>query len=76
MSQLVNEDDLEKMHQALQLLNTFLDGQLRVAGPNMSIADFAIVVSVSNMEVSYLIRLHITIHPVTSRVARGLLLFG
>ncbi|XP_076229483.1 glutathione S-transferase D1-like, partial [Nomia melanderi] len=41
----------EKVDNALELLNTFLEGQDHVAGKNLTIADFSIVVTINMIEV-------------------------
>lgn len=40
------------MEDALQLLDTFLEGQKYVAGPNLTVADLSIVAGVSSFEAS------------------------
>ncbi|XP_075975919.1 glutathione S-transferase 1-1-like [Anticarsia gemmatalis] len=45
-------DKKAKIEDALQLLNTFLDGQKYVAGPNLTVADLTIIASVSSFEAS------------------------
>lgn len=41
---------MEKLEQAFEFLNTFLEGQTWAAGANMTIADLALVASVSTAE--------------------------
>lgn len=43
---------LTKLHDALDFLNTFLEGQTFVAGNELTIADFAVLTSVLTFEVS------------------------
>jgi glutathione S-transferase len=45
-------DTITKTNEAFEFLNTFLEGQDWLAGSNITIADFAVVVSVSLTEVS------------------------
>jgi glutathione S-transferase len=45
---------LEKLEEALDILNNNLKGQTWVAGNNITIADYSIVVTVSCIEVSLL----------------------
>jgi len=45
---------LEKLEEALNILDNTLKGQTWVAGNNITIADYAIVVTVSSIEVSLL----------------------
>lgn len=45
-------DKKAKVEDALQHLNTFLEGQKYVAGPNLTLADLSLVASVSTFEVS------------------------
>jgi|GEM_PF-6097902 len=40
----------EKLEQALEFLNTFLEGQNWAAGANLTIADLALVASISTIE--------------------------
>ncbi|XP_023939624.1 glutathione S-transferase 1-1 [Bicyclus anynana] len=47
-----DKDKLAKVEDALQLLDTFLDGQKYVAGPNLTVADLSIVAGVSSFEAS------------------------
>nr|ANS56595.1 glutathione S-transferase delta3 [Micromelalopha troglodyta] len=47
-----DKDKLAKIEDALQLLNTFLEGQKFVAGPNLTLADLTLVASVSSFEAS------------------------
>ncbi|KAJ8724239.1 hypothetical protein PYW08_015713 [Mythimna loreyi] len=47
-----DKDKLAKIEDALQLLNTFLEGQKFVAGPNLTVADLSIVAGVSSFEAS------------------------
>jgi glutathione S-transferase len=46
-------EKLEKINEALGYLNQFLVGQDWVAGDSMTIADIALVVTVSNSEVRF-----------------------
>ncbi|KAH8236711.1 hypothetical protein KR026_008909, partial [Drosophila bipectinata] len=43
-------EDYKKIEDAFQLLNTFLEGQEYVAGDHLTVADFAIVATVSTYE--------------------------
>ncbi|KAH8318751.1 hypothetical protein KR074_005262, partial [Drosophila pseudoananassae] len=43
-------EDYKKIEDAFQLLNTFLEGQVYVAGDHLTVADFAIVATVSTYE--------------------------
>jgi glutathione S-transferase len=45
-------DTITKTNEAFEFLNTFLEGQDWLAGSNITIADFAVVVNVSLTEVS------------------------
>lgn len=45
---------LEKLEEALEILDNTLKGQTWVAGNNITIADYSIVVTVSSIEVSLL----------------------
>jgi glutathione S-transferase len=45
-------DKLAKLDQAFEFLNKFLEGHNWLAGSNITIADFAVVVTVSLTEVS------------------------
>ncbi|XP_069357667.1 glutathione S-transferase 1-1-like [Maniola hyperantus] len=47
-----DKDKLAKVEDALQLLDTFLEGQKYVAGPNLTVADLSIVAGVSSFEAS------------------------
>lgn len=47
-----DKDKLAKIEDALQLLNTFLDGQKFSAGPSLTLADLSLVASVSSFEAS------------------------
>jgi glutathione S-transferase len=47
-------EKLKKIEEAFQLLDKFLDGQDFVAGSSLTIADLAIISSVSTAEVSVL----------------------
>lgn len=47
-----DSDKKAKVEDALQHLNTFLEGQKYVAGPNLTLADLSLVASVSTFEVS------------------------
>jgi glutathione S-transferase len=42
---------LEKLEDAFNILDKFLEGQTWVAGDNITIADYAIVTTVSSIEV-------------------------
>ncbi|NP_001036974.1 glutathione S-transferase 1-1-like [Bombyx mandarina] len=42
----------EKVQEALQLLDKFLEGQKYVAGPNLTVADLSLIASVSSLEAS------------------------
>jgi glutathione S-transferase len=44
-------EKLKKLEEAFQFLDTFLEGEDFVAGSNLTIADFAIISSVSTAEV-------------------------
>jgi glutathione S-transferase len=44
---------LEKLENAFSILDNFLEGQTWVAGNNITIADYAIVATVSSIEVGY-----------------------
>lgn len=46
-----NPAHFEKMTDAFQILNTLLEGHDYVAGPNLTIADLALVASVTTAEV-------------------------
>ena len=52
-------EKLEKINEALQYLNQFLEGQDWVAGDSMTIADISVVVTVSNSEVRGVVSLFI-----------------
>jgi len=45
---------LDKLDEALNILDNILKGQTWVAGSNITIADYSIVVTVSSIEVSFL----------------------
>ncbi|CAH2085190.1 unnamed protein product [Euphydryas editha] len=45
-----DKDKLAKVEDALQLLDTFLEGQKYVAGPNLTLADLSIIAGVSSFE--------------------------
>ncbi|CAB3251319.1 unnamed protein product [Arctia plantaginis] len=45
-----DSDKRTKVEDALQNLNTFLEGQKYVAGPNLTLADLSLVASVSSLE--------------------------
>ncbi|OWR41162.1 glutathione S-transferase 1-1-like [Danaus plexippus] len=47
-----DQDKLVKVEDALKLLDTFLEGQKYVAGPNLTVADLSIVAGVSSFEAS------------------------
>ncbi|XP_046967287.1 glutathione S-transferase 1-1-like [Vanessa cardui] len=47
-----DKDKLAKVEDALKLLDTFLEGQKYVAGPNLTVADLSIVAGVSSFEAS------------------------
>ncbi|CAH2085189.1 unnamed protein product [Euphydryas editha] len=47
-----DKDKLAKVEDALQLLDTFLEGQKYVAGPNLTVADLSIIAGVSSFEAS------------------------
>ncbi|KAF9791706.1 hypothetical protein SFRURICE_020105 [Spodoptera frugiperda] len=47
-----DKDKLAKIEDALQLLNTFLEGQKFCAGPTLTLADLSLVASVSSFEAS------------------------
>lgn len=47
-----DKEKLAKIDDALQLLNTFLDGQKFCAGPNLTVADLSLIASVSSFEAS------------------------
>ncbi|KAL4708835.1 hypothetical protein ACJJTC_019351 [Scirpophaga incertulas] len=47
-----DKDKLAKVEEALKYLDTFLEGQKYVAGPNLTLADLSIMASVSSMEAS------------------------
>jgi glutathione S-transferase len=51
MEKIIDEELIKKALEGVELLNTFLEGHLWVAGDNMTIADFALVSSVSTAEV-------------------------
>lgn len=42
----------KRCEQAFEYLNTFLDGQKYAAGENLTIADYPLIVTVSNFEVA------------------------
>ncbi|XP_075976241.1 glutathione S-transferase 1-like isoform X2 [Anticarsia gemmatalis] len=45
-----NEENAEKLNEALGWLNTFLDGRAFVAGENLTIADISIIVTMTNLD--------------------------
>jgi glutathione S-transferase len=45
-------DTLTKIDEVFELLNKFLEGQDWLAGSNITIADYAVVITVSAIEVS------------------------
>ncbi|XP_026732239.1 glutathione S-transferase 1-1-like isoform X1 [Trichoplusia ni] len=47
-----DKDKLAKIEDALNLLNTFLEGQKYSAGPNLTVADLSLIASVSSFEAS------------------------
>lgn len=47
-----NEDAAKKLDEALDWLNTMLDGHAFVAGENLSIADISMIVTLTNLEVN------------------------
>ncbi|CAG9579564.1 unnamed protein product [Danaus chrysippus] len=47
-----DQDKLAKVEDALKLLDTFLEGQKYVAGPNLTVADLSIIAGVSSFEAS------------------------
>jgi glutathione S-transferase len=49
-----NKTNLEKLEDAFSILDTLLDKQNWVAGNNITIADYAIIASVSTIEVRQL----------------------
>jgi len=51
MEQKHDDELLKKLLEGIEMLNTFLEGQLWAAGDTMTIADFALVASVSTAEV-------------------------
>lgn len=46
-----NDENGDKLKEALGWLNTFLEGQAFVAGNNMTLADISIIVTLTNLEV-------------------------
>lgn len=48
-------EKLKKLEEGFEFLNTFLQGQQWVAGPNITVADYAIVATVSTADVSSLL---------------------
>jgi glutathione S-transferase len=52
-------EKLDKINEALQYLNQFLEDQDWVAGDSMTIADISVVVTVSNSEVRGVVSLFI-----------------
>jgi glutathione S-transferase len=51
MEQKHDDELLKKALEGIDMLNTFLEGQLWAAGDTMTIADFALVASVSTADV-------------------------
>lgn len=52
-----NPDQLKKLHDAMELLNTFLDrgqGQSYVAGDTVTLADISLVVTVATMKAAHM----------------------
>lgn len=49
-----DQDKAEKFREAMNYLDVFLKGQNWVAGPNMTVADFSIVVTVATAEVKFI----------------------
>ncbi|CAF4899459.1 unnamed protein product [Pieris macdunnoughi] len=47
-----DKDKLAKVEDALKLLDSFLEGQKYVAGPNLTLADLSIIAGVSSFEAS------------------------
>ncbi|XP_048001479.1 glutathione S-transferase 1-1-like [Leguminivora glycinivorella] len=45
-----DQGKLQKIEEALKFLDTFLEGQKYVAGPNLTIADLSLIASVSSFE--------------------------
>jgi len=48
----LNPDNFKKMEEAVEFLNTFLDGHKWVVGNHMTVADIALVATISSYEVS------------------------
>lgn len=51
MEQKLDDELLKKAQEGIEMLNTFLEGHLWAAGDTMTIADLALVASVSTAEV-------------------------
>lgn len=48
-----NEENAAKLDEALGWLDTFLDGKAFVAGDDLTIADISIIVTITNLDVSF-----------------------
>lgn len=59
MEQKLDEELLKKATEGIEMLNTFLEGCLWAAGDTMTIADLALVASVSTAEVRNIFSLEI-----------------
>lgn len=46
-----SDEAAEKLHEAIDWLNSMLEGRVFVAGDNLTIADISIIVVFSNLEV-------------------------
>lgn len=53
MTTTIDEKDVEAVEKAFEILNVFLENNDYVAGEDLTIADFSILVSVSMAEVRY-----------------------